>query len=286
MLFNRDRKRHRQYDSVGKRTGIVVTTLPRSAYKQKIHQAVLANGPLDPFTGETLAWNLVHEWDPVKAKGDFSYARRFFLLPTVDHVDPYSDALEFEICSWLVNTCKSDLTPPAFVGLCKKIVAHRGASMQGRTPEEVYGDPAKYFLPLFLAGICGQDVYRRWLAKRALQLFTRDRKQNRLCALAASTSMYKQKIHEAVLAAGLLDPFTGDALAWDKIGTWNDARARDRSGYFKKQFDLLPTVDHVDPAAASLMFEICSWLVNDCKAGLSPAEFFALCQKVACKSRA
>jgi hypothetical protein len=46
-------------------------------------------------------------------------------MPTVDHKDPNSVTLEFEIVSWLVNDCKSGLSPEQFVNLCKKMVAHR-----------------------------------------------------------------------------------------------------------------------------------------------------------------
>jgi hypothetical protein len=39
-------------------------------------------------------------------------------MPTVDHVDP---VLEFQICSWRINECKSGLTPQEFTDLCKKV---------------------------------------------------------------------------------------------------------------------------------------------------------------------
>ncbi len=47
--------------------------------------------------------------------------KEFFLLPVADHIDPDSDELEFEICSWIVNEGKSQQTPEEYVTLCKKV---------------------------------------------------------------------------------------------------------------------------------------------------------------------
>jgi hypothetical protein len=48
---------------------------------------------------------------------------RYALMPTIDHKDP--DALDFEIVSWRVNSCKKFLTPEQFVALCGLVVRHR-----------------------------------------------------------------------------------------------------------------------------------------------------------------
>jgi hypothetical protein len=40
----------------------------------------------------------------------------------------------------------------------------------------------------------------------------------------------------------------------------------------------LYTLD-IDPDM--MEFEVCSWQTNDCKAGLNPGEFVALCKKIA-----
>ena len=45
----------------------------------------------------------------------------------------------------------------------------------------------------------------------------------------------------------------------------------------KKRFTLLPTIDHITPDV--LEFEICSWVINDAKNDLAPAEFVELCKK-------
>jgi hypothetical protein len=44
-------------------------------------------------------------------------------MPTVDHIDP--DILDFEICSWRSNGCKSDLDPAEFVAFCRRVAAYR-----------------------------------------------------------------------------------------------------------------------------------------------------------------
>ena len=60
--------------------------------------------------------------------------KSLYLMPTVDHVDPLALAkrfgearsasvLEFQICSWRINECKSGLTPEEFVGLCRRVAA-------------------------------------------------------------------------------------------------------------------------------------------------------------------
>jgi hypothetical protein len=41
-------------------------------------------------------------------------------MPTVDHIDPFADTLELEICSWRINECKSGLTPQEFIDVCGK----------------------------------------------------------------------------------------------------------------------------------------------------------------------
>ena len=48
------------------------------------------------------------------------------LLPTVDHKDPNSPVLDFEICAWRTNTSKSYMTPDEFIAFCKMVVAHAG----------------------------------------------------------------------------------------------------------------------------------------------------------------
>jgi hypothetical protein len=232
-------------------------------------------------------------------------------MPTIDHVDPYGDSLAFEVCSWQVNLCKSFQNPKEFLAMCCKIVEHRksvrppaSGSQQpvignrppapNRQPLSFFRKlfrflpfftfPALYLLPTYLEGICSQKVYSKWLLQRARELYKRDKKQKRPCALTGSRSLYRKAIHEAVCAGSLFDPYTGDMLSWVRICTWNTTKGIDNHDIFKKDFTLLPTVDHIDPNAQELRFEICSWLINCCKSNFTPDEFVGICKKVADKN--
>jgi hypothetical protein len=262
-LYNRDKRRNLPYAVPG----------ARQLYRDKIHEAAATKGRFDPFTGEPLRWDLIHKWDDPENKGHINAGKKFRLLPTVDHVDPYSPILEFQICSWIINACKSDQTPGEFIKMCQDIVAYR-AKNQGmpKAPARIY------LLPPFLKGICTEDVYRKWLDKRAEQLYVRDRDERRPYALKGSKSLYKKAIHAAVYASGLPDPYTGERMKWELIGTWDWTKKV--TDEIKAKYRLLPTVDHVDPYGNVLKFEICSWRINNCKVGLTPEEFVEVCRKV------
>jgi len=144
----------------------------------------------------------------------------------------------------------------------------------------------KYDLPPFLAGILSVSAYDKWLNCKADSLRTRDVKLKRPFPQSCSKAVYKQKIHAAILANGEKDPYTGDTLRWDLVATVDStAEARLSAGLasdiFDKDFFLLPTVDHCDPYAAELSFEICAWIVNSSKTLLNPQEYVDLCRKVA-----
>jgi hypothetical protein len=294
-LFKRDKKRK------------LPVTLKSSVvqYKQTMNNAVEAGGLLDPYTGDMLAWEQISTWDPKKAKNNPEYAKQFYFMPTIDHIDPYGGALAFEVCSWQVNACKSFLNPQEFIRLCCTVVNHcqtgfKSKDSRPKTAESVptekpqsnpllyfvsmilsfFTPPAVYLLPQFLEGICTQQQYSKWLLVRAKELYKRDRRNDRPCALHSSRSLYRQAIHAAVFAAGLMDPYTGDILAWAKIGTWDATKGNDNHEMFVKEFTLLPTVDHIDPSMEDLHFEICSWLINCCKSGRTPEDFIGICRKV------
>jgi hypothetical protein len=108
----------------------------------------------------------------------------------------------------------------------------------------------------------------------------RDKTVNRPCAIGSSEAKYRKAMYNAVLKCGLLDPFTGDPLAWDRISTWKPTKNMDMLDYFKNGFTMLPTVDHADPDAKELDFEICSWLINGCKNNFTPDEFIGICRNV------
>lgn len=101
-----------------------------SMYKAGIHRAVCNGNGLDPYTGDTLRFDQIHQWNSETdkgrppsgtSKGRGGFEKQFYLLPTVDHKDPLSDVIDFEICSWLINSCKSDQTPKEFIAMCGKV---------------------------------------------------------------------------------------------------------------------------------------------------------------------
>jgi hypothetical protein len=136
---------------------------------------------------------------------------------------------------------------------------------------------AKYPLPAFLEGHCEPSVFYKWVNCKARTLLRRDKRRGKPYAKTATRATYKDKIHQAVFESGERDPFTGDLLAWELIGTWDSSTTH--SEEYERQYALMPTIDHSNPDI--LNFEICSWLVNDCKSYLTPDEFKVLCQKVA-----
>jgi hypothetical protein len=286
-------------------------------YKQEIHGAVIARGTIDPYTGDTLRWDLIHTWINEKGKARNDIVKQFYLLPTVDHKDPLSDKIDFEICSWLINTCKSNQTPHEFLAMCKKIVSHNrslralsrrkskgqpsafiipwGELLAGYSPpsdslifnfesllfNHPYSSPQLYFLPPILKGIITEETYRKWLMKRAWQLYSRDLRQGRPYAYRGARVLYKQAIHAAINRAGLLDPYTGETMKYELLGTWDSTKGKDWPDGQIRKYYLMPTVDHVDPYSNVLNLEICSWRINECKAGLTPDEFVEVCRRVA-----
>ena len=113
-LLVRDRRINRPYAVNGRML----------LYKKMLYEASL-HGEFDPFTGEALQWELIRTWDPTKKDPDATNFKKYALLPTADHIDPASDILRLEICSWKSNACKGNLNPQEFVDLCKRVVEYR-----------------------------------------------------------------------------------------------------------------------------------------------------------------
>jgi hypothetical protein len=42
----------------------------------------------------------------------------------VDHIDPDAATISFEICSWLINDSKGELSAQEYVDYCARVVAH------------------------------------------------------------------------------------------------------------------------------------------------------------------
>jgi hypothetical protein len=100
-----------------------------AAYKEQIHSAVSRSGNVDYYTGLPLDWSLISTFDNDDAKkGRSEYLSRFANLPTIDHVRDPDGNLNFLICSWRVNDCKSHLSEAGFIQLCREVLAFRGST--------------------------------------------------------------------------------------------------------------------------------------------------------------
>jgi hypothetical protein len=140
-------------------------------------------------------------------------------------------------------------------------------------------------LPSFLNGTCTDSEYRRWLRRKAVALFRRDKMRKIPFALESSFAVYRQLIHRAVMESGLYDPYTGDQLRWDLIGDWDSKAAHEQGRAYIKEFALMPTIDHLNPGSETIEFEICSWQVNNSKGDFNPIEFINFCAKVVANNK-
>jgi hypothetical protein len=133
-------------------------------------------------------------------------------------------------------------------------------------------------LPPFLreAGVTCEK-YRKWLNQKAAALVRRDIKRGNT---TATRPAYKAAIHEAVCRWKGRDAYTGEALKWSLIGTYENAKSKDGRRDYKAGFALLPTVDHVDDGLGAANFEICGWRSNDAKNDLTHNQFVELCRNV------
>lgn len=127
-----------------------------------------------------------------------------------------------------------------------------------------------------------QAVYKRWLQRRATSLARRDRKW--LLSQGKDTKTvvvkeYKTAIHDAVCECQGKDAYTGEALDWTLLSKFDNENAKAGKRKYKKEFALLPTVDHVDELSVS-KFKICAWRTNDAKNDLSLNELIDFCKKI------
>jgi hypothetical protein len=135
----------------------------------------------------------------------------------------------------------------------------------------------KYQLPNTLAGVISQNVYERWLARKAATHVKRDRRRKNR---SASIESYKIAIHKAVKNSGGIDSYTGEKLRWDLISKFNNEAAKLGRRRYKASMALLPTVDHVGDGTGAPNFNICSWRTNGAKGDLRYSEFVKLCHRV------
>jgi hypothetical protein len=82
-----------------------------------------------------------------------------------------------------------------------------------------------------------------------------------------------------VVASGGLDHWTGEQLDWHLIGTYDNREAEAGKGAHKKQYALLPTIDH-HANLPEPNFVICAWRTNDAKHDMTPEELVQFCRRV------
>jgi hypothetical protein len=136
--------------------------------------------------------------------------------------------------------------------------------------------PNKYPLPDCLIDVIPQKKYSNWLDAKAKAHVKRDLKLRP----DITKIEYKKKIHEAVIRSEGKDAYTGEALDWSLISTWNNKEAKAHGTRYKSKFALLPSVDHVSERRDQTDFTICAWRTNAAKNDLSIENFVQLCEKV------
>jgi hypothetical protein len=139
------------------------------------------------------------------------------------------------------------------------------------------GKPRKYQLPGSVAPLLDQQVYERWLARKAAAHAKRDRKRGNL---TATIEAYKVAIHHAVETSGGRDAYTGEDLNWNLVSKYDNEESKLGRRTYKALYALLPTVDHVGDGLGVADFRICGWRTNDAKHDLSYHDFIDLCHRV------
>ncbi len=134
-----------------------------------------------------------------------------------------------------------------------------------------------YKLPEFLNGRVDRQKYIKWLSKKATAHAKRDRAR---LGIAITIASYKQAIHKAAEESLGNDWYTGEALEWEKIKTYNNDDSKENRSIYKASLALLPKVDHVLDDTGAYTFVICAWRTNDAKSDLSLFDFLFLCRRV------
>lgn len=137
--------------------------------------------------------------------------------------------------------------------------------------------PKKYALPSFLSGVVSQDVYERWLRRKAQAHVRRDRRRGNATAVGES---YREAIHLAVVESAGRDAYTGETLDWKLISQYDNDESKENGRHYKRGFAFLPTVDHVGDGMGAANFKICGWRTNDAKNDLELSEFLLVCESV------
>ncbi len=135
----------------------------------------------------------------------------------------------------------------------------------------------KYQLPGLLAKFVNQKVYEQWLHRKAVAHVRRDRNRGNK---TATYEKYKIAIHKAVCDSDGKDAYTNEELNWLLLSKYDNEKSKKGGRNYKKQFALLPSVDHVGNGTGPADFKICAWRTNGAKNDLSYEEFLDLCEKV------
>ena len=120
-----------------------------------------------------------------------------------------------------------------------------------------------------------KGTYPGWVQRKAVTLAKRDQKRGGV----GNVQQYRLAIHEAVLASEGRDHWTGEALAWELIGTYDNRDTATGKGESKKRFAMLPTIDQRSNQAEP-DFVICAWRTNDAKHDMTPQELLQFCSAV------
>lgn len=134
-----------------------------------------------------------------------------------------------------------------------------------------------YEFPACLDGRVAPEVYRKWLQRKAAAHVKRDRQRGNL---AATIALYKQAIHQAVIASQGRDHYTGEELDWRLLSNYDNEKSKALGRVYKKQLAALPTLDHIGDGLGAADFVISSWRTNDAKHDLTLPEFLSLCHSV------
>ena len=135
----------------------------------------------------------------------------------------------------------------------------------------------KYQLTDELLALVGQEIYERWLHRKAMAHVKRDRGRGNT---TATNESYKIAIHKAVCHSGGKDAYTNEELDWSLLSKYDNEQSKKHGRTYKKKFALLPSVDHVGDGTGEADFKICAWRTNDAKNDLSLSEFIELCSRV------
>lgn len=140
-------------------------------------------------------------------------------------------------------------------------------------------ETSRYTVPKALG--VDQTIYIRWLRRKAKAHLDRDRKR---VTHEITGEEYRRLIHAAVCDHGTHDFYTGEALNWSLISSYDNKKSAEGRSRYKASFALLPTVDHISGENGRYDFVICGWRTNDAKNDLAYEEFLDLCRRVVAKA--